>query len=70
MHTKRLTNSVNSWNQIKQRKMRNAQKFNFTEGFDAFGVPDALPQLPLSLAYRGSSAEVLALDAKLYSVDH
>jgi hypothetical protein len=46
--------------------MRDAQKFNFTEGFDTFGVPDALPQLPLSLTYRGSSAEVLALDAKLY----
>lgn len=41
--------------------MRNAQKFNFTEGFDTFGVPDALPQLPLSLTYRGSSVEVLAL---------
>ncbi|HAJ62392.1 MAG TPA: hypothetical protein DCP31_26695 [Cyanobacteria bacterium UBA8543] len=35
--------------------MRNAQRFNFIEGFDAFGVPDALPQLPLSLTYRGSS---------------
>lgn len=41
--------------------MRNAQRFNFVEGFDAFGVPDALPQLPLTLTYRGSSVEVLAL---------
>jgi hypothetical protein len=41
--------------------MRNAQRFNFTEGFDAFGVPDALPQLSLSLTYRDSSTEVLAL---------
>jgi hypothetical protein len=41
--------------------MRNAQRFDFTEGFDAFGVPDALPQLPLSLTYRGSSIEISAL---------
>ncbi len=41
--------------------MRDAQRFSFTEGFDAFGIPDALPQLPLSLAYRGSSVEVSAL---------
>lgn len=41
--------------------MRNAQRFNFTEGFDAFGVPDALPQLSLSLTYQGSSVEVSAL---------
>jgi hypothetical protein len=41
--------------------MREAQRFNFIEGFDAFGVPDALPQLPLVLAYRGLSAEVSAL---------
>ncbi|MGH2415520.1 MAG: aspartyl protease family protein, partial [Microcystaceae cyanobacterium] len=41
--------------------MRNAQKFNFAEGFDTFGVPDALPQLPLSLTYRDASVEVLAL---------
>jgi hypothetical protein len=32
--------------------MRNPQRFNFTEGFDAFGVSDALPQLPLSLNIR------------------
>jgi hypothetical protein len=41
--------------------MHNAQRFNFVEGFDTFGVPDALPQLPLSLMYRGSSVEVAAL---------
>ena len=41
--------------------MRNAQRFSFTEGFDAFGVPGALPQLPLSLTYRGSSLEISAL---------
>jgi hypothetical protein len=41
--------------------MHNAQRFNFLEGFDTFGVPDALPQLPLSLTYRSSSVEVSAL---------
>ncbi|NHC37566.1 aspartyl protease family protein [Scytonema millei] len=41
--------------------MRNAQRFNFVQGFDAFGVPDALPQLPLSLMYRDSSVEGSAL---------
>jgi Aspartyl protease len=41
--------------------MRNAQRFNFTEGFDAFGVPDALPLLPLLLTYRGTSVDVSAL---------
>jgi hypothetical protein len=41
--------------------MRNAQRFNFTEGFDAFGVSDALPQLPISLTYRDRSLEVSAL---------
>jgi hypothetical protein len=55
------TSSVNFWSQIEQRQMLNAQRFNFTEGFDTFGVPDALPQLPLSLTYRDSSTEVLAL---------
>ncbi len=38
--------------------MRNAQRFSFTEGFDAFGVPDALPLMPLSLTYRNSSVNV------------
>lgn len=41
--------------------MRDARRFNFIEGFDAFGVPDALPQLPLVLTYRGTSTEVAAL---------
>jgi Aspartyl protease len=41
--------------------MHNAQRFQFKEGFDTFGVPDALPQLPLILNYRGSSVEVSAL---------
>ena len=41
--------------------MRDAQQFNFTEGFDTFGVPDALPQLPLSLSYRGTAVEVVGL---------
>jgi hypothetical protein len=41
--------------------MINAERFNFVEGFDTFGVPDALPQLPLSLTYRDSSVEVSAL---------
>jgi hypothetical protein len=41
--------------------MHNAQRFNFLEGFDTFGVPDALPQLPLSLTYQSSSVEVSAL---------
>lgn len=41
--------------------MRNAQRFSFTEGFDAFGIPDALPQLPLFLTYRDASIEVLGL---------
>ncbi len=41
--------------------MRNGQRFSFTEGFDAFGVPDALPLMPLSLTYRNSSVNVSAL---------
>jgi hypothetical protein len=41
--------------------MRKAQRFSFTEGFDTFGVSDALPQLPLSLTYRDSSVEVSGL---------
>ena len=41
--------------------MRDSQIFNFTEGVDAFGVSDALPQLPLILMYRNSLVEVLAL---------
>ena len=30
--TKQLTNWLNSWNRNNQRKMRNAQRFNFIEG--------------------------------------
>jgi hypothetical protein len=41
--------------------MQDAQQFNFVQGFDAFGVPDALPQLPLTLIYQNSSLEVSAL---------
>jgi hypothetical protein len=41
--------------------MRDSQQFSFREGFDTFGVPDALPQLPLSLSYRESAIEVIAL---------
>lgn len=41
--------------------MRNAQRLSFTEGFDTFGVPDALPQLPLTLTYQDMSVEVSAL---------
>ncbi len=41
--------------------MHNAQRFNFVEGFDNFGVPDALPQLPLTLIYQDSSIEVSGL---------
>ncbi|MEA5535632.1 hypothetical protein [Crocosphaera sp. XPORK-15E] len=33
--------------------MRDSERFNFTEKVDRFGVPDAVPQLPLSLKYRG-----------------
>lgn len=41
--------------------MRNAQRFNFTEAFDTFGVSDALPLLPLSLKYQDLSVETSAL---------
>jgi hypothetical protein len=41
--------------------MVEAQQFNFIERVDAFGFPDALPQLPLSLTYRNSSLNVSAL---------
>ena len=41
--------------------MRNSQRFSFTEGYDAYGVPDALPTLPLTLTYRDSSVEVSGL---------
>jgi hypothetical protein len=41
--------------------MNNAQRFNFTEKLDAFGVPDLVPQLPLSLTYRELTLDVLGL---------
>lgn len=41
--------------------MRNAQRFSFTEGIDTFGVPDALPLLPLALSYQNASVQVMAL---------
>jgi hypothetical protein len=41
--------------------MAEAQQFKFIEGVDAFGFPDALPQLPLSLTYHNSSLDVSAL---------
>jgi hypothetical protein len=41
--------------------MRDSQRFNFTEGLDAFCFPDALPQMPLTLMYRASSVAVSAL---------
>lgn len=41
--------------------MQNSQQFSFTQGFDTFGVPDALPKLPITLNYRNTSLEVAAL---------
>jgi Aspartyl protease len=41
--------------------MQDSRKFNFVEGFDAFGIPDALPKMPLTLTYRNSSINVSAL---------
>lgn len=41
--------------------MVNPQRFSFTEGYDTFGVPDALPKLPLRLTYRNSSVDVSGL---------
>jgi hypothetical protein len=41
--------------------MRDSQRFNFIEGFDAFGVADAVPTMPLTLTYRNSSIDILAL---------
>jgi Aspartyl protease len=41
--------------------MQDSRKFNFVEGFDAFGIPDALPKMPLTLTYRNSSIDVSAL---------
>jgi hypothetical protein len=41
--------------------MVNAQRFLFIEGRDAFGDIDAVPQLPLTLAYQNSIVEVTGL---------
>ena len=41
--------------------MTKTQRFSFTEGYDTFGVPDALPKLPLTLTYRNSSIDVSGL---------
>ncbi len=41
--------------------MQDSRKFNFVEGFDAFGIPDALPKMPLTLTYRNSSIDVSGL---------
>ncbi|AFZ57670.1 retroviral-like aspartic protease [Anabaena cylindrica FACHB-243] len=41
--------------------MAKTQRFAFTEGYDTFGVPDALPKLPLTLTYRNSSVDVSGL---------
>jgi Aspartyl protease len=41
--------------------MQDSRKFNFVEGFDAFGIPDALPKMPLILTYRNSLIDVSAL---------
>ena len=41
--------------------MAKIQRFSFTEGYDTFGVPDALPKLPLTLTYHNSSVDVFGL---------
>jgi len=41
--------------------MQDSRRFDFIEGFDAFGVADALPQLPVVLTYRDLAVERLAL---------
>jgi hypothetical protein len=41
--------------------MAKTQRFSFMEGYDTFGVPDALPRLPLTLTYRNSSVDVSGL---------
>ena len=37
--------------------MDGAQQFAFSESFDAFGVPDFVPLLPLKLSYGNSSGD-------------
>ncbi|MEA5550624.1 retroviral-like aspartic protease [Anabaena cylindrica UHCC 0172] len=41
--------------------MTKTQRFSFIEGYDTFGVPDALPKLPLTLTYRNSSVDISGL---------
>ncbi|MBE9054893.1 retroviral-like aspartic protease [Sphaerospermopsis sp. LEGE 08334] len=41
--------------------MNKPQRFSFTEGYDTFGIPDALPKLPLTLTYRNLSVDVSGL---------
>ncbi|MBH8552244.1 retroviral-like aspartic protease [Nostocaceae cyanobacterium CENA357] len=38
--------------------MVNPQRFPFAEGYNTFGVADAVPKLPLILTYRNSSVDV------------
>lgn len=41
--------------------MPNSQRFPFVERNDAFGVPDAVPELPLTLIYRDTTVQVSGL---------
>jgi hypothetical protein len=41
--------------------MQDGRRFNFVEGFDASGIPDALPKMPLTLTHQSSSIDVSAL---------
>ncbi|MEM9219148.1 MAG: aspartyl protease family protein [Cyanobacteria bacterium P01_F01_bin.150] len=43
--------------------MDGAQQFAFSEAFDAFGVPDFVPLLPLKLSYGNSSSDT-AIEVK------
>ncbi|MBD1840244.1 retroviral-like aspartic protease [Coleofasciculus sp. FACHB-64] len=41
--------------------MPNSQRFPFVERNDAFGVPDAVPELPLTLIYRDTTVQISGL---------
>jgi len=41
--------------------MDNAQRFQFTDRTDAFGIPDAVPQLPITLQHRTTQITTAAL---------
>lgn len=41
--------------------MLDSLRFPFTEGYDAFGMADAIPQLPLTLTYRDTTLQVSGL---------